>query len=172
MLTGEPTPKGAASVVRRVFGGKSDAIIVKGHGDLMVYRARCCNPIRGEAITGYITRGKGVAVHAVKCPNVTNLLYEPERRIDVAWASDAGEAAAYPVRLLIVCDDRFGMLKQITTVIGDARANIRNIQSRSADTQATVEVLLDIEDLAHLEQIVAGLRKIPGLHEVQRLQKV
>jgi GTP pyrophosphokinase len=76
------------------------------------------------------------------------------------------------VRLLIVCDDRFGMLKQITTVIGDARANIRNIQSRSADTQATVEVLLDIEDLAHLEQIMTGLRKIPGLHEVQRLQKV
>ena len=171
-LESDSDKPGVASVVRRVFGGKSDAIIVKGHGDLMVYRARCCNPIRGEAITGYITRGKGVAVHAVKCSNVTNLMYEPERRIDVAWASDAGEAAAYPVRLSILCDDRFGMLKQITTVIGDARANIRNIQSKSSDTQATVEVLLDIEDLAHLEQIVAGLRKIPGLHEVQRLQKV
>ena len=74
---------GLASVVRRVFGGdqNNNAIRVKGHGDLLVYRARCCNPIRGESIVGYVTRGKGVAVHAVNCPNVTNLLYEPERRL-------------------------------------------------------------------------------------------
>src|SRR5579871_2830955 len=72
-------PGGLASVVRRVFGGDShdNAIRVKGQGDLLVYRARCCNPIRGEAVVGYVTRGKGVAVHAVSCPNVTNLMYEP-----------------------------------------------------------------------------------------------
>src|SRR5450759_558172 len=77
---------GISSVVRRVFGGDSNAIVVRGHGDLLVYRARCCNPIRGEAIIGYVTRGKGVAVHSINCPNVTNLLYEPDRRIDVQWA--------------------------------------------------------------------------------------
>ena len=127
-LEGEEPKQGVTSVIRRVFGGKSDAIIVKGHGDLMVYRARCCNPIRGEAIVGYVTRGKGVAVHAAKCSNVVNLMYEPERRIDVEWAGGAGEAAAaYPVRLQMLCDDRFGMLKQITTVIGDAHANIRDM---------------------------------------------
>ncbi|HMK22428.1 MAG TPA: bifunctional (p)ppGpp synthetase/guanosine-3',5'-bis(diphosphate) 3'-pyrophosphohydrolase, partial [Terriglobales bacterium] len=76
------------SVVRRVFGGDNNAITVKGSGDLLVYRARCCNPIRGEGIVGYVTRGKGVAVHAVSCPNVVNLMYEPERRIDVSWARD------------------------------------------------------------------------------------
>src|SRR5206468_1236537 len=70
-----------ANVVRRVFGGDSDAISVKGHGDLLVYRARCCNPIKGEPIIGYVTRGKGVAVHALNCPNVTNLMYEVDRRI-------------------------------------------------------------------------------------------
>ena len=68
-------------MVRRVFGDHN-AIRVKGQGDMLVYRARCCNPIRGESIVGYITRGKGVAVHAVNCPNVTNLMYEPERRIE------------------------------------------------------------------------------------------
>src|SRR6266481_3292160 len=69
---------GIGSVVRRVFGGdQSNAIRVKGHGDLLVYRARCCNPIRGEAVVGYVTRGKGVAVHSVNCPNVLNLMYEP-----------------------------------------------------------------------------------------------
>ena len=91
-------PSGLASVVRRVFGGdqNNNAIRVKGHGDLLVYRARCCNPIRGEAIVGYVTRGKGVAVHAINCPNVTNLLYEPERRIDVEWAQDDGTPSALP----------------------------------------------------------------------------
>src|SRR5450432_1023942 len=76
----EGKPGGFASAVRRVFGGdNNNAIRVKGHGDLLVYRARCCNPIRGEAVVGYVTRGKGVAVHSVNCPNVTNLMYEPER---------------------------------------------------------------------------------------------
>jgi len=145
---------------------------VKGHGDLLVYRARCCNPIRGEAIVGYVTRGKGVAVHALSCPNVMNLMYEPERRIDVEWARDDGAPSAYPVKLTVFCDDRFGMLKQITAVISDAKTNIRNIEARTANGQANIDVVLDIADLKHLETIVAGVRKIPGVHDVQRLQKI
>jgi GTP diphosphokinase / guanosine-3',5'-bis(diphosphate) 3'-diphosphatase len=160
-----------ASAVRRVFGG-NNAITVRGQGDMLVYRARCCNPIRGEGIVGYITRGKGVAVHSVNCPNVTNLLYEPERKIDVEWARDDSTPTAYPVKLTVFCDDRFGMLKSITGVIGDAKSNIRNIAARTENSQASVEVVLDIADLKHLENIIAGLRKIAGVHEVQRLQKI
>jgi GTP diphosphokinase / guanosine-3',5'-bis(diphosphate) 3'-diphosphatase len=164
-------PGGIASVVRRVFGDHN-AITVRGQGDMLVYRARCCNPIRGESIVGYITRGKGVAVHSVNCPNVTNLLYEPERKIDVEWARDDNSPTAYPVKLTVYCDDRFGMLKNITGVIGDAKSNIRNIAAHTANSQASVEVVLDISDLKHLETIIGGLRKIPGVHEVQRLQKI
>jgi guanosine-3',5'-bis(diphosphate) 3'-pyrophosphohydrolase len=164
-------PGGLSSVVRRVFGDHN-AITVRGQGDMLVYRARCCNPIRGENIVGYITRGKGVAVHSVNCPNVTNLLYEPERKIDVEWARDDSTPTAYPVKLTVFCDDRFGMLKNITGVIGDAKSNIRNIAAHTANSQASVEVVLDISDLKHLEQIIVGLRKIPGVHEVQRLQKI
>ncbi len=165
-------PGAIASVVRRVFGGDHNAITVRGQGDMLVYRARCCNPIRGESIVGYITRGKGVAVHSVNCPNVTNLMYEPERKIDVEWARDDSTPTAYPVKLTVYCDDRFGMLKLITGVIGDAQSNIRNIAAHTANSQASVEVVLDISDLKHLETIIAGLRKIPGVHEVQRLQKI
>jgi len=167
-------PSSLASVVRRVFGGdqNNNAIRVKGHGDLLVYRARCCNPIRGEAIVGYVTRGKGVAVHAVNCPNVTNLLYEPERKIDVEWSQDDGTPSAYPVKLTVFCDDRFGMLKQITAVISDTQTNIRNIEARTNNGQANVDIVLDIADLKHLENIVSGVRKIPGVHDVQRLQKI
>jgi guanosine-3',5'-bis(diphosphate) 3'-pyrophosphohydrolase len=168
-LTSQPGT--IATVVRRVFGDHN-AITVRGQGDMMVYRARCCNPIRGESIVGYITRGKGVAVHSIHCPNVTNLMYEPERKIDVEWARDESTPTAYPVKLTVFCDDRFGMLKLITGVIGDAKSNIRNIEARTANSQASVEVVLDISDLKHLEQIIAGLRKIPGVHEVQRLQKI
>jgi len=164
-------PGGISSVVRRVFGDHN-AITVRGQGDMLVYRARCCNPIRGEGIVGYITRGKGVAVHSVNCPNVTNLLYEPERKIDVEWARDDSTPTAYPVKLTVFCDDRFGMLKSITGVIGDAKSNIRNIAAHTANSQASVEVVLDISDLKHLETIIVGLRKIPGVHEVQRLQKI
>jgi GTP diphosphokinase / guanosine-3',5'-bis(diphosphate) 3'-diphosphatase len=164
-------PGGFASVVRRVFGD-TNAITVRGQGDMLVYRARCCNPIRGEAIVGYITRGKGVAVHSVNCSNVTNLLYEPERKIDVEWARNDATPTAYPVKLTVFCDDRYGMLKNITGVIGDAKSNIRNIAAHTANSQASVEVVLDISDMKHLEQIIAGLRKIPGVHEVQRLQKI
>src|SRR3954447_4155129 len=160
-----------ASAVRRVFGGHN-AITVRGQGDMLVYRARCCNPIRGESIVGYITRGKGVAVHSIHCPNVTNLLYEPERKIEVEWARDESTPTAYPVKLTVFCDDRFGMLKSITGVIGDAKSNIRNIAAHTANSQASVEVVLDISDLKHLEAIIVGLRKIPGVHEVQRLQKI
>ena len=74
---------------------------VEGQNDLLVYRARCCNPIRGEEIIGYVTRGKGVAVHARSCPNVQNLLYEADRRISVEWAKNAaderGRQQTYPV---------------------------------------------------------------------------
>jgi guanosine-3',5'-bis(diphosphate) 3'-pyrophosphohydrolase len=164
-------PGAIASVVRRVFGDH-DAIKVRGQDDMLVYRARCCNPIRGEVIVGYITRGKGVAVHSIHCPNVTNLLYEPERRIDVEWGRDETTPTAYPVKLTVFCDDRFGMLKNITGVIGDAKSNIRNIAAHTSNSQASVDIVLDIADLKHLETIIAGLRKIPGVHEVQRLQKI
>jgi GTP diphosphokinase / guanosine-3',5'-bis(diphosphate) 3'-diphosphatase len=171
----EETSGGLGSVVKRVFGGgETSAIKVRGHGDLLVYRARCCNPIRGEEIVGYVTRGKGVAVHANKCPNVVNLMYESDRRIAVEWAkSEKGAAGTnnYPVNLSVFCDDRWGMLKQITAVITDAQSNIQHIEARTGNAQANIDVVLEITDLKHLERIVAGLRKIPGVRDVQRVQK-
>jgi GTP pyrophosphokinase len=169
----EKSDGGLTSVVRRVFGGDSSAIVVKGHDDLLVYRARCCNPIRGEDVVGYVTRGKGVAVHAKSCPNVQNLMYEADRRIDVEWGRKEVAKGAYPVKLTVLCDDRAGMLKQMTALISDENTNIRNIVSKPlGDHQATIDLVVEIEDLKHLERIIGGLRKIPGVHDVQRIQKI
>src|SRR5580698_9278543 len=116
------TTPGISDTVKRVsLTSNADSLQVEGQDELLVYRARCCNPIRGEEIIGYVTRGKGVAVHARSCPNVQNLLYESDRRVSVEWARPAEEAAGrrptYPVKLTIFCDDRTGMLKEMTAVI-------------------------------------------------------
>jgi GTP diphosphokinase / guanosine-3',5'-bis(diphosphate) 3'-diphosphatase len=168
-------PGGLTSVVRRVFGGDHSAIKVTGHDDLLVYRAHCCNPIRGEEIVGFVTRGKGVAVHSKSCTNVVNLMFEPERQIAVEWGRDPAAptwANGYPVKLSVVCDNRPGMLKEIATVISDAKTNIRNAEANTAEDHATVDIVADIADLKHLERILSGVRKIPGVRDVQRIQKL
>jgi GTP pyrophosphokinase len=175
--------KGATSeaamsdAVKKLHLTGSDSLQVEGQNDLLVYRARCCNPIRGEEIIGYVTRGKGVAVHARSCPNVQNLLYESDRRIDVEWAkTDAeisGRATKYPVKITIYCDDRSGMLKEMTAIISNDNTNIRSVETRDANNgEAIVEFVVDAEDLRHLNRMVLGLRRLPGVREVQRAQKV
>src|ERR1700751_1355315 len=162
--------------VRKLHLTGSDSLQVEGQNDLLVYRARCCNPIRGEEIVGYVTRGKGVAVHARSCPNVQNLLYESDRRIAVEWSrvgdETPGRRQRYPVKITVFCDDRAGMLKELTAVISDDDTNIRNIEARTADSRATIDIVIDIEDVKHLDRVMSGLRKIPGIHDVQRLNKV
>lgn len=147
-------------------------IKVKGIDDLMVYRAKCCNPIRGEAIVGYVTRGKGVAVHSTNCSNVQNLLYEVERKIDVEWTRATAEP--FPVRLTIVTDDRPGMLNQLTNVLFTEQSNIRNLEARSDDKRsgdgAVVEVTAEIRDKKQLERIVSSIRRISGVRDVERVQ--
>ena len=88
---------------------------MRGIDDVVVFRARCCNPIRGEKIVGYITRGKGVSVHSATCTNVVNLLYDPERRIDVEWDRSRADPSPYTVRLTIGVDDRTGLLADVSS---------------------------------------------------------
>ncbi|MFZ0661928.1 MAG: bifunctional (p)ppGpp synthetase/guanosine-3',5'-bis(diphosphate) 3'-pyrophosphohydrolase [Acidobacteriaceae bacterium] len=181
--TGQPAVESEQPVaevsdaVRRVsMASGVDTLQVEGQNDLLVYRARCCNPIRGEEIIGYVTRGKGVAVHARSCPNVQNLLYESDRRVSVEWAQPADESVArrqtYPVRLTIFCDDRTGMLKELTAVISDENANIRTVDSRAGNDEAIVEFVVDAEDVRHLARLVQGLRRVPGVRDVQRSPKL
>src|ERR1700761_5366164 len=173
----EATAAGMSQTVRRVHMHGSDSLQVEGQDDLLVYRARCCKPIRGEEIVGYVTRGKGVAVHARSCPNVQNLLYESDRRISVEWAQiaeeNAGRKMTYPVKLTVFCDDRAGMLKEMTAVISDDGTNIRGVDSKSTgDSEAIVEFVLEAEDMRHLNRLVSGLRRVPGVRDVQRAHKV
>src|SRR5215207_8574097 len=157
-----------ASVVRRVLGPAEDKIKVRGFDDLMVFRARCCNPIRGEQIVGYITRGKGVSVHSAACPNVVNLLFDPERRIDVEW--DKGDAAAnYTVKLTMEVEDRKGLLAAVSARIADINTNIKNMEAHTDDDRrARIDVTIEINDLKHLEKVITSLRAVEGVLDVER----
>ena len=104
------------------FGTTAGPLTIKGHGDLLAYLAKCCNPLPGEEIVGYITRGRGVSVHRIDCPNVQNLLYNPEREIDVQW--EQGKNEVYQVSLLIEVEDQQGMLARLTEAITRAGSNI------------------------------------------------
>lgn len=157
------------ATVKRALGisGDSMAIQVHGHDDLMLYRARCCNPIRGEEIIGYITRGKGIAVHSKICPNVQNLLYDADRRIEVEWVGP--KYSLYPVKLTLFTRDRQGLLADVTGAISNIHSNIQNLEVHTGDSQANVDVTVDIVDLEHLEKIVYSLRKIEGVYQVERV---
>jgi guanosine-3',5'-bis(diphosphate) 3'-pyrophosphohydrolase len=167
---------GMSDAVRRLHLTGSDSLQVEGQNDLLVYRARCCNPIRGEEIVGYVTRGKGVAVHARSCPNVQNLLYESDRRINVEWsraAEGAGQPLRYPVKIIVHCEDRTGMLKELTAVISDENTDIRAVDlSRDEEGEAIIEFVVEAEDVRHLNRMVLGLRRVEGVRQVIRTQKV
>ncbi|MGB2627085.1 MAG: bifunctional (p)ppGpp synthetase/guanosine-3',5'-bis(diphosphate) 3'-pyrophosphohydrolase [Candidatus Acidiferrum sp.] len=153
--------------VKRMLGFGEAPLIVKGEDDLLVFRAKCCNPIPGDDIIGYVTRGRGVAVHTRTCPNVQNLLYQTERRIPVEWGG-AG-TATFPVELLIRAKDRSGLLAEITAVISDAGSNIRMLESRPDRQNARVEASLEINDKKQLETILANIRRINGVYGVERI---
>jgi GTP pyrophosphokinase len=167
----EAPESGIASVVRRVLGPAEEKIKVRGFDDLMVFRARCCNPIRGEKIVGYVTRGKGVSVHSASCPNVVNLLYDPERRIEVEW--DKGtDASPYTVRLSLQVEDRKGILADVTSKIAGINTNIRNVEASTDDDQmGRIDMTVEISDVKHLQKVIKSLRSVDGVVDVERASR-
>ncbi len=157
------------SAVKRVLrtGSEPDRIKVRGADDVMVFRAKCCNPIRGEKIVGYITRGKGVSVHAAKCPNVVNLMYDPERRIDVEW-DKGSDIVPYTVRLTIEVEDRKGILAELSQRISDINTNITNVEARTGDRRGRIDFTVEIKDIKHLEQVTKSISGIKGVLNVER----
>jgi GTP diphosphokinase / guanosine-3',5'-bis(diphosphate) 3'-diphosphatase len=169
----EPARRSTAvsRVVRKILPFGSPDIVVLGHNDLLASLAKCCSPVPGEKILGYITRGRGVSVHSESCPNVSNLLYDPERRIDVAWAD--AKKTPYAIELEVVSDDRPGLLADLTQAIAEEGSNIRRIEARSEEAnKGFVSVGLEATDLRHLEKILARLKAVSGVRQVIRKYNV
>ena len=168
--TTEDTQPTLVKTVKRMLGMGEAPLIVKGYDDLLVFRAKCCNPIPGDDIIGYVTRGRGVAVHTRTCPNVQNLLYQTERRIAVAWGGE--RTATFPVDLQVRARDRAGLLAEITAVISDAGSNIRMLESRPDRQNARIDASLEISDKPQLETILSNIRRINGVFGVERIYQI
>src|SRR6267378_4344654 len=162
--------KSGVRAVKRLIRLGDDAIIVRGVDDLMITRARCCNPLRGEDIIGYITRGKGVAVHTRRCKNVQALMVNRERIVDVDWAGKT-DGSAYAVKLLAITENRTGMIAGITGAISDMKTGIRDARaSVESDDKGRIEVTVEVFDVKHLDRVISSIKNVPGVLDVERLQ--
>jgi GTP diphosphokinase / guanosine-3',5'-bis(diphosphate) 3'-diphosphatase len=153
--------------VRRIFpSAMRPTIQVRGHDDLLTYLAKCCNPLPGERIVGYISRGKGVAVHSAECPNVRNLMFNPDREIEVVWAGE--QRSSYEIDLEVVAEDQTGILARVVASISNLKTNIRNFDARSTEGRGVVGVTVEIADLKHLEKVIKSISAVDGVLSVQR----
>ncbi|MFN7974519.1 MAG: ACT domain-containing protein [Acidobacteriota bacterium] len=161
-----PPPKPARPEVLAQDHSGDSPISVRGMDDVLVSLARCCHPIRGEQIVGYITRGKGISVHAAACPNVDRLLLDAGRRIEVDWA--VAEGLSFTAKVLITSEDRRGMLAKVTQAIAALETNIKNIDAEVRGKLGSIEVVLDVSDVTHLERVMEALPQLDGVIRVER----
>ncbi|HYN19585.1 MAG TPA: bifunctional (p)ppGpp synthetase/guanosine-3',5'-bis(diphosphate) 3'-pyrophosphohydrolase [Thermoanaerobaculia bacterium] len=168
-LTEKQEPSRIRQAVSKIlpFGAGGGPITVKGHGDMLAYLAKCCNPLPGEDIVGYVTRGRGVSVHSADCPNVRNLLYNPEREIEVQW--DQRRDDVYQISLMIETADQPGMLARLTEVITKVGSNITQIEAETHETgRASIGVVCQLKDRKHLDKLLREVRSIAGVLKVDR----
>lgn len=146
-------------------------VSVKGASNLLVKFAKCCNPVPGDPIIGYITRGRGISVHRLTCPNMANMLADRERFIEVAW--DFSVQAQYPVEVEVKAYDRPGLLSDVTGVISDTGVNIASAIVRTNPKKgfASMNLVLEISDLKELDNIAQMVKKIKGVTEFHRAEK-
>jgi GTP pyrophosphokinase len=165
----ESSFQNGVKAVKKLIGFGDEAIIVKGVDNLLLTRARCCNPLRGEDIMGYISLGKGIVVHSKRCKNVKQLMINKDRIVEVDWAKSEKDHAN-AVRLLATTENRTGMLAGITNAIADIKTSIRDANARiSNDERGLIEVTVDVFDKRHLDKVISAIRKVPGVIEVERL---
>jgi GTP pyrophosphokinase len=155
--------------VKKFIGLGEDAIVVKGVDKLLTTRARCCNPLRGEDIIGYISLGKGIVVHNRRCKNVSQLMVNKDRIVDVEWAKSEKQEIQ-SVRLLATTENRTGMLAGITNAIADIKTGIRGAQANvSRDDQGFSEVTVEVFDKKHLDRVITSIEHVPGVISVERI---
>ncbi len=138
--------------------------------NVLIRMARCCSPVPGDEIIGYITRGKGISVHRRDCPNIAWLRSSPERNIEVEW--EFGAEDSYPVELEIEAIDRVALLANIMSAITELRANISAVNARTTrDRMAVVNIVVDISSIDHLNSIMSRVRRVHGVTDVHRAQR-
>jgi GTP diphosphokinase / guanosine-3',5'-bis(diphosphate) 3'-diphosphatase len=166
----KPLRKESDSILSRLFkrSSKTDdgAIRIQGMGNMMVHFARCCQPLPGDDIVGFIVTGKGVKVHRATCPNINQLMSHPERVIDVSW--DSHRDHHFNARVLLVSPDRRHLIRDITEVLSKLEVNIIKFTMRRQDELAIGKFILEVKNLSQLTMILKKLRGLPKMIRVER----
>ncbi|HKO15983.1 MAG TPA: bifunctional (p)ppGpp synthetase/guanosine-3',5'-bis(diphosphate) 3'-pyrophosphohydrolase, partial [Gemmatimonadaceae bacterium] len=154
-----PKPSALERLVDRVRGVRG--VRIQGVDGLMVRYAQCCQPVPGDPVVGYVTRGRGVSIHRGDCPNLLLLAHEPERRLEIDWQEAQGER--FLVRLALEGNDRRGLYADLAAAVSASGTDIKSMELRSADGKAIGSVLVEVENLAHLQKIVKAARRVKGI---------
>ena len=148
----------------------SNGIVVKGIDDVLVRLSRCCNPVPGDDILGFVTRGRGVSVHRADCPNAVDLMQHPERIIEVSWENAPTQNASYKVEVFIEALDRMNLLRDVTVILADMGANVLSCTTAShRDGMVEMRFLFQVSDISFIDKITTKLRGVEGVFDARRM---
>lgn len=157
-------------VDRVTRGSSSKGIRIQGVDGLMVRYAQCCQPVPGDPVVGYVTRGRGVSIHRADCPNLLLLAHEPERRLEIDWQEAAGER--FLIRLALEGNDRRGLYADVAAAVSGTGTDIKSMDLRSLDGRIFGAILVEVENLVHLEKIIRATRRVKGITDVARRERL
>ncbi len=162
-------PSRLTRIVEQIRGAPK-GVTIQGVDNIMVRYSQCCQPVPGDDVVGYITRGRGVSIHRSDCPNILKFSKHPERRIEIDWRTD--RAQLYFVRILIDGTDRRGLLSDIARAITNTGTNIQSAETKAIEGGMEGEFVVEIENLAHLTKVMKAVRKVKGVMSVQRRESL
>jgi GTP pyrophosphokinase len=143
-------------------------VIVKGEDNVMVRFSKCCSPVPGDEIVGYVTKGRGVSIHRKDCPNIKDYVYDKNRIVEVEW--DQGKNIAYQADIQIMANDRYGLLTDVTSILADIKISVRAVNARTTkDNVAIINLTLEITSRDQLEKIMNKLKALDGVTDVYRI---
>jgi GTP pyrophosphokinase len=168
-ISGVAIPEPPTHVKLPESRGGAKAIQVKGARDLLMQLSRCCNPVPGDKILGYVTRGRGLTIHAVDCPNLGALDYDRERLVDVEW--DVTEPAQHPVKVAVITEDKPGVLANVSSAIAEGQANISRAEIITReDRKAELNFVVEVTDTAHLSRVLRAIERVDGVITARRVR--
>ena len=169
-MTDTPAKTGPLDWLVDKMRGSPKGVRIQGVDGLMVRYAQCCQPLPGDPVVGYVTRGRGVSIHRADCPNLLMLVLEPERRLEIDWKELEGER--FMVRLVLDATDRRGLYADLAKAVSATDTDIRSFELQSSDGHVTGALAVEVENLAHLQRVLKAARKVKGVTEVTRKERL
>jgi GTP pyrophosphokinase len=171
LTSSQTAPLETKPAPRKSVVGKSDdkGVKVKGARDVLMQLSRCCNPVPGDRILGYITRGRGLTIHAVDCPNLEALDYDRERLVEVEW--DSATPSTHAVKVSVMAVDKTGVLANVSSAIAECRANISRAEiATREDRKAVLDFIVEISGTEHLDQVLKAIERVDGVITARRVR--